>query len=120
MFDARQLKRWGISGAMLPPESIVRYRKLSLWQQYCWQIVGLVAFGLIQTSIIILLWVQWTKRRQAEATIRESEIKHRTVADFTYDWEYWANIDGKLHYVSPSSEGISSYTAQEIGCPGHS
>ena len=114
MFDARQLKRWGISEATLPPDSIVRYRKLSVWQQYRWQAIGLIAFGLIQTLIIFLLWVQIKKRHHAETSARESEVKYRTVADFTYDWEYWANFDGKLHYVSPSCERISSYTAQEF------
>jgi len=114
MFDERQLQRWGINEAKLPPDSIVRYREFSIWQQYRWQIIGLVALGLIQTSIIILLWLQWTRRRQAEAKTRESVIKYRTVADFTYDWEYWADIDGKLHYVSPSCERISSYTVQEF------
>jgi PAS domain S-box-containing protein len=92
----------------------VQYRKFSIWQQYRWKIIGLFAFGLIQTSIIIHLWVQWAKRRHAEAKTRESEIKYRTVADFTYDWEYWANPDGILHYVSPSCERISSYTTQEF------
>ena len=114
MFDARQLKRWGISEATLPPDSILRYRKLSVWQQYRWQAIGLIAFGLIQTLIIILLWVQIKKRHHAETSVRESEVKYRTVADFTYDWEYWANFDGKLLYVSPSCERISSYTAQEF------
>jgi len=114
MFDARQLKRWGISEATLPPDSIVRYRKFSVWQQYRWQAIGLIAFGLIQTLIIILLWVQIKKRHYAETSARESEVKYRTVADFTYDWEYWANFDGKLLYVSPSCERIASYTAQEF------
>lgn len=44
----------------------------------------------------------------------QAELKYRTVADFTYDWEYWADFDGKLHYVSPSCERISSYSAQEF------
>jgi chemotaxis protein methyltransferase CheR len=114
MFDKRQLKRWGIIEAALPPDSIVRYREFSIWQEYRWYFIGLVVFGLIQTSIIILLYVQIKQRRQAESNTRESEVRYRTVADFTYDWEYWASSDGKLHYVSPSCERISGYTAQEF------
>jgi PAS domain S-box-containing protein len=45
---------------------------------------------------------------------RQAELKYRTVADFTYDWEYWADFDGKLIYVSPSCERISGYTVQEF------
>ena len=46
--------------------------------------------------------------------IKEAELKYRTVADFTFDWEYWVNLDGELNYVSPSCERISGYTVQEF------
>jgi PAS domain S-box-containing protein len=114
MFDQRQLKRWSISKEKLPPESIVRYREFSIWQQYRWQIIGLIAFGLIQISIIILLWVQWVKRRHAEAKTHESEVKYRTVADYTYDWEYWQAPDKSMNYVSPSCESITGYRPHEF------
>ncbi len=42
--------------------------------------------------------------------LRETELRYRTVADFTYDWEYWVNLDGTLRYVSPSCERISGYS----------
>ena len=45
---------------------------------------------------------------------RRAEAKYRTVADFTYDWEYWANVDGSLEYVSPSCERISGYTPKDF------
>ena len=53
-----------------------------------------------------------TARRQAEAALRESEIKFRTVADNTYDWEWWVAPDGRYIYVSPSCERITGYRAQ--------
>jgi len=46
--------------------------------------------------------------------LREAELRYRTVADFTYDWEYWANLDGTLQYVSPSCKRISGYTPQQF------
>jgi diguanylate cyclase (GGDEF)-like protein/PAS domain S-box-containing protein len=55
-----------------------------------------------------------TKRKQVEGALRESEEKYRTVADFTYDWEYWLASDGKYIYVSPSCERISGYRAEEF------
>jgi PAS domain S-box-containing protein len=45
---------------------------------------------------------------------KQIERKYRTVADFTYDWEYWANLDGTLEYVSPSCERISGYSVQDF------
>ena len=46
--------------------------------------------------------------------LRGAELRYRTVADFTYDWEYWTNIDGALQYVSPSCERISGYTPKQF------
>ncbi len=51
--------------------------------------------------------------------LREAELRYRTVADFTYDWEYWLAPDGTLRYVSPSCERITGYSvAQFIASPG--
>jgi len=46
--------------------------------------------------------------------LAQAEAKYRTVADFTYDWEYWTNMDGTLNYVSPSCERISGYSVQDF------
>ena len=60
-----------------------------------------------------------TDRKQAEEALRESEERFRTVADFTYNWEYWIAPDGKYLYVSPSCERITGYTPDEfINVPG--
>lgn len=55
-----------------------------------------------------------TARQHAEAALRESEQRYRTVADYTYDWEYWRATDGRILYVSPSSERISGYRPEEF------
>jgi PAS domain S-box-containing protein len=55
------------------------------------------------------IFVNALERNLADQSLSESEKKYRIVADFTYDWEYWANLDGTLQYVSPSCERISGY-----------
>jgi hypothetical protein len=64
----------------------------------------------------VVMAINDLQKRVAEDRIkhRQAELKYRTVADFTYDWEYWADFDGKLPYVSPSCERISGYTAQKF------
>ncbi len=52
--------------------------------------------------------------RKAENTIKESNEKFRTVADYAYDWEYWINAEGNLVYISPSCERITGYTMSEF------
>jgi PAS domain S-box-containing protein len=55
-----------------------------------------------------------TRQMEAEAEIRRYAEKLRTVADFTYDWEYWQSPQGDLLYVSPSCERISGYNRDEF------
>ncbi|MFW2366836.1 MAG: PAS domain S-box protein, partial [Desulforhopalus sp.] len=55
-----------------------------------------------------------TKRKKMEHNLLEAELKYRTVADFTHDWEYWETPDGSLAYVSPSCERVSGYSANEF------
>ena len=49
------------------------------------------------------------EHKQTESELNESNEKYRTVADFTYDWEYWVGPDGKYIYISPSCERITGY-----------
>ncbi|MCF8168089.1 MAG: diguanylate cyclase [Rhodoferax sp.] len=62
----------------------------------------------------IELDVDMVERKKLEDVLRESELRYRTVADFTSDWEYWILTDGSLRYVSPSCEQISGYTPTEF------
>ncbi len=52
---------------------------------------------------------------QAQATaLQEAELRFRTVADYTWDWEFWLDPERRLRYVSPSCRRISGYTAEEL------
>jgi len=52
--------------------------------------------------------------RKARDALRKSEESFKTVADFTYHWEYWLGEDGKLVYVSPSCERITGYLPDDF------
>jgi len=58
--------------------------------------------------------VDISDRKEAEAALQASEEKFRTVADFTYDWEYWINEKGAFNYISPSCERITGYSIEEF------
>jgi PAS domain S-box-containing protein len=56
-----------------------------------------------------------SERKRMEEALKQSEQeKFRTVADFTYDWEYWIDPAGALCYVSPSCERITGYRSEEF------
>lgn len=51
-------------------------------------------------------------RKSAE--LMASEKRYRTVADFTYHWEYWVDPKGRIVYTSPSCERVTGYSVQEF------
>ncbi len=55
-----------------------------------------------------------TERKRAEQTLRESEERYRTVANFTYDWEYWLGPEGELRYCSPACERLTGYRVEDL------
>src|SRR5690606_32023006 len=72
VFDGRQLERWGISQASLPPGSIVRHKTPSLWQLYQWRITGVIAVCVIQGLLITALIIQRYRRARAERCFRQT------------------------------------------------
>ena len=42
------------------------------------------------------------------------ELRFRMLSEYTYDWEYWINPDGKYIYLSPSCERIAGYSPEEF------
>lgn len=53
-------------------------------------------------------------RKHQEQSLRITEEKYRTVADFTYNWETWINPQGEYIYVSPSCKRISGYSVEDF------
>ena len=112
MFDWRQLKRWSISEDKLPSGSIIEFIEYSFWDKYIDQIIIISVLIFLQTLIISYLLVQRRMRRQSQKELLQAEQKYKTVADYTYDWEYWQNPDGSIKYMSPSCERISGYNTE--------
>jgi signal transduction histidine kinase len=66
VFDWRELSRWGISEARLPAGSVIRFRQPTFWDLYRWRIVAVVLLFVLQTGLILALFINRAKRRLAE------------------------------------------------------
>jgi PAS domain S-box-containing protein len=112
------------------PESILfkeleKFRKNQLIILMLLLLLSILILGVIQRRKSFLfkrykvnlenLIAEKTKElKEANKLIEESAQKFRTVADFTYDWEYWIDNDGGFIYVSPSVERITGYKPDEF------
>ncbi len=67
--------------------------------------ISFVAALADQASLALLS----AERTVSAEALFENEQRFRTVADFTYDWEYWISPEGRMLYVSPSCRRISGY-----------
>jgi two-component system sporulation sensor kinase C len=48
-----------------------------------------------------------------EKLLQESSERFRSVADYTYDWESWIDVEGKIVWVNPAVERLTGFTVGE-------
>jgi PAS domain-containing protein len=107
MFDWRQVERWHLRERQLPPGSILKFRKPSLWDTYWKEISAGLGIILIESLLVTGLVLQLRRRKRTERELADAEMRYRTVADFTHDWEFWQRPDGGFEYLSPACERVS-------------
>ena len=76
--DARQLRRWGLPAADLPPGTIQMFKEKTFWEQYRYVIVAALAVITAQGLVIAGLLVERRRRRRAqvESHLRLLEVVH--------------------------------------------
>ena len=102
MYDARQMKRWGLNPRALPQNSIVLNKELELWDLR-YYILGAVLFGLAETALIVFLIVQRQRKKVAEESLRTAEEKYRRI------------FEGALEGIYESLEGPLSINDRPAG-----
>jgi len=110
MFDWRELHRWGIDEARLPPGSVVRYKEFSVWELYKWRII--VAISIIVLQALGIVWLLFTraKRRQAE----EAKNKLAAIVETSDDAILSETLEGIIISWNAGAEKIYGYSANEI------
>jgi len=81
----RALKRRGISESRLPPNSIVRFRQPSVWEQYSWYILGALIIICLHSTMIVDLLLQRRRRRQIQAE-HDCSLLDRTECSMTIEF----------------------------------
>jgi PAS domain S-box-containing protein len=88
MFDWRQLQRWGIAEDDLPPNSIIHFKTITMWEQYRWRILAVMLVVILQALLIGALLLERNRSRRAASDViraqrilQESEARFRNMAD---------------------------------------
>jgi len=107
MFDWRQLRRWGISEASLPPASVVRDKELSFWDLYKWPIIGVISLCVVEAVLIVGLLVQRSSRRRAEKRLRQ-------VFEAAPNGVVMVGQDGRIALANAQMEKLFGYPKDEM------
>ncbi len=78
--DWQQLRRWGIAESLLPANCEIRFKEVTAWDHYYWQILTALAVILAQTTLIVALMLNRRRLRRAQTTLAD-EYARRTRAE---------------------------------------
>jgi PAS domain S-box-containing protein len=116
MFDWRQLQRWGIGEDRLPPGSVIRFRELTMWQQYKWRIVGTFTIVVLQAVLIGALLLQRKRAQRRAAALVESEGRFRNMADTAPTMIWVSGPDQRCTFLNRAWLTFTARTVkQELG-----
>lgn len=110
MFDWRELRRWKIDEAKLPPGSVVRFKEFSVWELYKWRIIGAISVMVLQALGIVWLLFLRAKRRQAE----EAKKNLAAIVETSDDAILSNNLKGVITSWNAGAEKMFGYSASEI------
>jgi PAS domain S-box-containing protein len=64
--------------------------------------------------MVAFAWRGVREQQRAQEALAREEEKFHTIADHTYDWEYWQGADQEIIFMSPSCERVTGYTAAQF------
>jgi PAS domain S-box-containing protein len=81
--DARQMLRWKMSERDLPAGTILSFKEPTLWEEHRNLVLATAFVVLLQAVMISALLIQMFARRRAEASLKESEERWRSVFEMS-------------------------------------
>jgi len=114
-FDWRELQRLGISESTLPTGSIVRFRKVTFWDQYKGRIVTVLSIILLQFLLIAGLLFERNRKKRAIRKLTESEQRFaKAFRANPQPMSITTLEEGRFLDVNESFLRMSGYTRAEV------
>lgn len=88
---------------------------MAQWRNQAANTAAMVALFFLTTLISSwLIHRNWKHQLAATLELAREEEKFHTVADYTYDWEYWEGPGGEILFMSPSCDRVTGYSPAEF------
>jgi len=115
VFNWQQLQRWGINEDRLPPGSIVRFKELTLWEQYKGRIIAVIAIIIVQTVLLCGLLIERRRKRQTAQRLTTSEERFaKAFKANPQPMSVTTLREGRYLDVNESFLLMSGYTREEV------
>ena len=113
-FDYRQMERFDIKTADLPPGSLVIDEPGSFYALHKALVWGTISGFLALTAIIVVLLLYIGQRRRAEVLLRDSEEKYRSLVDYINIGVCRTAPSGRYLQANPAMAKIFGYDTPEL------
>ena len=110
VFDWRELNRWGIDEKKLPADSIIRFRKFSLWEQHREYVLGAVTLIAILTGLVG--WLLWERRKRMES--ESVRLQLATIVESSEDAIIGLSLDGRIRTWNIGAALMYGYSEDEV------
>jgi PAS domain S-box-containing protein len=117
MFDARQLTRWNIDEARLPPHSIVEFRNRSAWDLYKAYIIAAIALLIIETVLVLgLFWERARRRKIERSLVAKTEALTESIAELAIAHRQLSESEGRFRLVANTAPVLIWMSGPEKLC----
>ena len=109
MFDYELMDRFNIEQTNIPENSIIINRQISFFQKYRSYILFAIALIIVESFIIILLYINTQKRKKAESKLRDNEENLSVTLQSIGDAVIVTNTTGVVTQMNPIAEKLCGY-----------
>ena len=115
MVNWDQIRRWNVRESLIPGNTLVKDRPMTLWTLYRGTVIAAVVLLAVLTGLTLSLSLENRRRKKAETEVRENEEKYRVLTESMKDVVWALDVESMTFlYVSPSVFQLRGFTAEEV------